>query len=151
MAGIRQGRLEPGTILHHPHFYTDPETGELKPKFLFVLATMASGDVVWRLLTSQHADVRPERPPCYHGDPYPGFYLGVIDTSAGLGKKSWLDLRPLDDGDGVEVAKLLDASTLTIETTINGASLRAALECAAAADDTTRAQERAIRDQLAGM
>lgn len=150
MAGVRQGWLESGTILHHPRFYADPETGELKSKFLFVLATTASGDVVWRLLTSRRHG-RPEQPSCFHGAPYPGFYLGVIDTSARLGKKSWLDLRPFEDGDGVEVRKLLDAGVLTMETHLRGERLRAALECAAAADDTTRAQERAIRDQLATM
>ena len=150
MTRVCQGWLEPGTILHHSGFYADRETGELKPKFLFVLATTASGDVIWRLLTSRQYG-RPEQPPCCHDDPYPGFYLGVIDTSARLGKKSWLDLRPLDDGDGIEVAKLLDKGVLTIETSISGDPLHAALECAAAADDTTRAQERVIRDQLAGL
>jgi len=147
---VRQGWLRPGTILHHPHFYADPETGELKPKFLFVLATTGSGDVVWRLLTSRQYG-RPESPPCCHGDPYPGFYLGVIETSARLGKKSWIDLRFLDDGDGIEVVRLLDKGKLTKAIAICGTSLRAALECAAAADDTTRAQERTIRDQLAGL
>lgn len=148
MTRVCQGWLKPGIVLHHSHFYADRETGELKPKFLFVLATTGSADVVWRLLSSrQHG--RPENPPCYHGDPYPGFYLGVIDTSARLGKKSWLDLRPLEDGDGIEVAQRMDAGVLTIETLISGDSLHAALECAASADDTTRAQERAIRDELA--
>lgn len=150
MAPVLPKGLRPGTILHHPYFYADAN-GELKPKYLMVLAPARSGDVIWRLLTSQHADMRPEKPPCHHGDPYPGFYLGVIDTSAGLGKKSWLDLRPLEDGDNLEVAKLLNEGVLTIETSISGDSLRAALECAAAADDTTRAQERAIRDELAAL
>lgn len=150
MTCVRQGWLGPGTILRHSSFYADPQTGELKPKFPFVLATTADGDVVWRLLTSRQYG-RPEKPRCYHGDPYPGFYLGVIDPSAGLGKKSWLDLHPLDDGDGQEVARLLDVRVLTLATSISGDSLRAALECAAAADDTTRAQERAIRDQLAAL
>lgn len=150
MTRVRQGWLKAGTILRHTRFYTDPESGELKPKFLLVLATTGNGDVVWRLLTSRQYG-RPEEPRCYHGDPYPGFYLGVIDTSAGLGKKSWLDLHPLDDGDGVEVARLLDVGMLTVETTITGDLLRATLECAAAADDTTRAQERTIRDALAAM
>lgn len=147
---MRQGRLEAGTILRHASFYADPQTGELKSKFLLVLTTTGGGDVVWRLLTSRQYG-RPEEPRCYHGDPYPGFYLGVIDTSAGLGKKSWLDLHPLDDGDGIDVAKLLNAGMLTVATTIPEVLLRAALECAAAADDTTLAQERAIRDALAVM
>lgn len=148
MSRVCHGWLAAGTILHHPRFYVDEETGELKSKFLFVLATTRDGDVIWRLLTSRQRG-RPEQPPCYHGNPCPGFYFGVIDTSAGLGKKSWLDLRALDDGDGIDVAKSLDDDELMIEATIRGGTLRAALECAAAADDTTRAQERAIRDELA--
>lgn len=150
MVRLRQGWLEAGTILHHSRFYADPDSGELKPKFLFVLTTTGNGDVVWRLLTSRQYG-RPEAPRCYHGDPYPGFYLGVIDTSAGLGKKSWLDLHSLDDGDGVEVAKVLDIGVMTKASTISGDLLRATLECAAAADDTTHAQERAIRDELANL
>ncbi len=147
MAHVRHGWLAAGTILHDPRFYADEKSGELKPKFLFVLATTRDGDVIWRLLTSRQRG-RPEQPPCYHGDPCPGFYLGVIDTSAKLGKKSWLDLRGLEDGDGVDVARSLGAGKLTIAAAIRGATLYAAMECTAAADDTTRAQERAIRDAL---
>jgi hypothetical protein len=148
MTRVRHGWRAAGTVLHDPRFYADRETGQLKPKFLLVLATTRAGDVVWRLLTSRQRG-RPEQPPCYHGDPYPGFYLGVIGTSSGLGKKSWLDLRGLDDGDGIDMAQSLDAGELVIATTIHGGMLRAAQECAAAADDTTRAQERAIHDELA--
>jgi hypothetical protein len=140
--------LQAGTILHDPRFYADVETGELKAKYLVVLAPTCGGDVVWRLLTSRHADMRREQPCCDHGDPYPGFYLGVIDAAHRLGKKSWLDLRGLDDGDGVAVARWLREGRLTVATTLEGERLRDALACAAAADDTTRAQERAIRDQL---
>jgi hypothetical protein len=147
MTRIGGGWLPAGTILYHPGFYADNETGELKPKFLFVLATTGAGDVIWRLLTSRQR-ARPEQPPCYHGDSYPGFYLGLLDTSAGLGKKSWLDLRGFDDGDGMDVVKSLDAGELTIATTIHGGRLRAAQECAAAADDTTRA--RACHSRCAG-
>jgi hypothetical protein len=143
--------LQPGTVLHHPRFYVDAETGELKAKYLVVLALTRGGDVVWRLLTNRHASMRPEQPPCHHGDPYPGFYLGVIDTAHRLGKKSWLDLRGFDDGDGSEVARLLRDGELAVATTLAGELLRAAMICAAGADDTTPAQERAMRDQLAAL
>lgn len=149
MMGTLPRGLQPGTVLHHPRFYVDAETGELKPKYLVVLAPARGGDVVWRLLTSRHALMRPEQPPCHHGDPYPGFYLGVIGTAHRLGKKSWLDLRGFDDGDGLEVARLLRDDELAIVTTLTGELLRAAIVCAAGADDTTSAQERAMRDQLA--
>ncbi len=139
----------PGTVLHHSRFYLDTDTGEYKPKFLVLLAPLRGGDWVVRLLTSQHADVRPEQPPCHHGDPYPGFYLGVLDPANGLGKKSWLDLRGLDDADVADIACLLDAGILIVATSLSVELLKPALACAANADDTTRAQEQALRDQLA--
>lgn len=141
--------LPPGTVLHHSRFYLDKATGEYKPKFLVLLAPMRGGDWVVRLLTSQHADVRPEQPPCHHGDPYPGFYLGVLDPASGLGKKSWLDLRGLEDAETVEILRLLDAGAATEVMILPVELLRLALACAASADDTTMAQEQALRDQLA--
>lgn len=151
MVSVLPRGLQPGAVLRHPRFYADAETGEWKPKYLVVLAPTRGGDVVWRLLTSRYATMRPERPPCHHGDPYPGFYLGVVDTAYKLGKKSWLDLRGFDDGDGADVARLLRDAVLSMTSTLAGDLLRAALVCAAGADDTTPAQERAIRDQLAAL
>lgn len=141
--------LPPGTVLHHSRFYLDTTTGEYNAKFLVLLAPMRGGDWVVRLLTSQHADVRPERPPCHHGDPYPGFYLGVLDPAHGLGRKSWLDLRGLEDAEATEIARLRDAGILTVVMALPFELLKLALSCAAGADDTTRAQEQALRDQLA--
>lgn len=148
MPGV-QVNLAPGTVLHHSRFYLDTGTNEYRPKFLVLLAPMRGGDWVVRLLTSQHADVRPEQPPCHHGDPYPGFYLGVLDPANGLGKKSWLDLRGLEDVDVADMSRALDARILTVATSLPADLLKPMLACAAGADDTTRAQEQALRDQLA--
>lgn len=148
MAG-RPADQSPGTVLHHSRFYLDKATGEYRPKFLVLLAPMRGGDWVVRLLTSQHAAVRPEQPPCHHGDPYPGFYLGVLDPGNGLGKKSWLDLRGLEDADATDMSRALDAGILTVVTALPADLLKPALACAAGADDTTRVQEQALRDQLA--
>ncbi|WP_156170437.1 hypothetical protein [Luteimonas sp. FCS-9] len=142
-------RLLPGTVLRHSRFYLDRATGEYKPKFLLVLAPVRGGDHVVRLLTSRHANLRREQPPCDHGEPYPGFYLGVLDTARGLGKKSWLDLRGLQDADGVESARLLGNGTLTIVMQLPAALLAPAVRCVAAADDTTQAQEQALLDYAA--
>lgn len=150
MPGTLPKGLRPGTILLHRRFYAD-RNGELKPKYLVLLAPMRGGDAVVRLLTSQHAGIRPEQPPCFHGDPYPGFYLGVLDASQGLGKKSWLDLRGLEDADGVGLARLMEAGVVSVVMALPADVLRAALECAAGADDTTRVQEQALRDQLAAL
>ena len=56
------------------------------------LAVLPGGDLVGRDLTSR-AHGRPVAPPCYHGDPYPGFYLGILGGQ--LQRESWLDLRTL--------------------------------------------------------
>lgn len=141
----------PGTVLRHSRFYLDKATGEYKPKFIVLLAPMRGGDYVARLLTSQHAQVRPELPPCHHGDPYPGFYLGVLDPANALGRKSWLDLRRMEDADGVEVLRLLDSGILIQVTALPIELLKPALACAAGADDTSDAQEKALRDQLAAL
>ncbi len=143
--------LAPGTVLLHSRFYLDTDTGEYRPKFLALLAPMRGGDWVVRLLTSRHAAVRPEQPPCHHGDPYPGFYLGILDAANGLDKKSWLDLRRLDDADAVDMARSLEAGILTEVTTLPVDLLKPVLACAAGADDTTRAQEQAMRDQMAAL
>jgi hypothetical protein len=106
-----------GAIYRHEAFYRSAESGRLEPKYLVLLATLPSDDLVARLLTSRSYG-RPEDPPCFHGRPYPSFYLGLLGGP--LRAKSWVDLRVL--------VRLLD--------------------CVAAAEDTTRLQEQTIRDEL---
>ena len=137
--------MQPGEVYRHEAFYLNNETGELEPKYFLLLATLPDGDLVVRLLTSrQHG--RPENPACYHGHPYSSFYLGVLGGS--LSAKSWLDLRYLDDFDSVEFQRRLRTQRIRHIMTISDAMFVEALACAAGADDTTRSQERAIRDQL---
>jgi hypothetical protein len=137
--------MRPGCIYHHRCFYVDRETGEFRGKYMLVLAETPGGDWVARLLTSrQHG--RPEKPPCYHGDPYPGFFLGVL--GAPLFRPSWLDLRYLPDADPRDAARDEDRGLLSEVSEFAPLLFRAALECAANANDTTRLQERAMRDQM---
>ncbi|TXG79842.1 MAG: hypothetical protein E6R11_02000 [Rhodocyclaceae bacterium] len=138
-----------GHIYRDDAFYADPSTGELKQKYFLVLAAPRRGDVVARLLTSRYANLRPENPPCFHGDPYPGYYLGVLGEP--LGAKSWLDLRPLDDLDRWDFARHEERGRLHEIMALPAAQLRDAMECTAGADDTTRAQEQLIRDELAAL
>jgi hypothetical protein len=138
-----------GEIYRHSMFYADSSSGQLRPKFFLVLATTADTDLVVRLLTSRHEGLRPEQPPCCHDDPYAGFYLGVPGGS--LGRKTWLDLRALEDLDGMLFQVEIQKGIVTLIGAIGGAQLRAAMECAAGAQDTTRCQERSIRDALAKM
>lgn len=142
MASLRVGR-----IYKHSAFYLDRTTGLLKPKFLAVLAHTPGGDIVARLLTSRPHG-RPEKPPCFQGDPYPGYFLGVLGDP--LPVKSWLDLRHLDDLDPYAIEGDSKKGLLIEVTTLPEGVLRPLLECAASANDTTRLQERAIRHTLAG-
>ncbi len=138
--------MRPGWIYRHETFYVDRETGQLQPKFLVALTKTPGGDIVARLLTSR-AHGRPEHPPCYHGDPYPGFYLGVLGGP--LTTKSWVDLRLLDDLDGRDASDLIKKGVMPEVMQVPVTALPALLECVAGANDTTRLQERSIRDELA--
>lgn len=137
--------MEAGQIYVDQQFYRDAN-GELLPKYFVVLAIDSSGDVIARLLTSRKSG-RPEDPPCYHGAPYPAFYFGVL--SASLPKPSWLDLRALEEFDIKRVTQRMKSGVIQYIHTLQGKHLQDALACAAAADDTTLRQEKAIRDQLA--
>lgn len=138
--------MRPGEVYFRRDFYIDRDTGESKGKYLLALAILPGGDIVFRLLTSRPHG-RPEAPPCFHGDPYPGFFLGVPGPP--LNNKTWVDLRGSDDYDGSSAAGDQSRGTLTPVMALNPATLRAVLACAAAANDTTRLQERAIRDLAA--
>jgi hypothetical protein len=138
--------VEPGEIYRHDAFYRNPTTRALERKYLLTLARLRGNDIVARLLTSR-AHGRPEAPPCYHGLPYAGFYLGV--PGGPLTTKTWVDLRYLDDVDEREARLLQERGVLSLAGRLEGGLLIGALECAAAADDTTRMQEQAIRDFLA--
>lgn len=133
----------PGQIFRHPRYYRDDSGWQTK--YLLVLTGTLDG-VVYRLLTSR-AHGRPEQPPCYHGNPYPGFYLGIIGGA--LGAKSWLDLRQQDDYDYQTFTAHITEGSLTLEATLDQAQLCTALDCAANADDTTRQQSRRMRDERA--
>lgn len=133
----------PGQIFRHTRYYRDDSGWQTK--YLLVL-TGTADNLVYRLLTSR-AHGRPEQPPCYHGNPYPSFFLGIIGGA--LGAKSWLDLRQQDDYDRQTFAAHIAEGFLTLETALAQAQLCAVLDCAANADDTTRQQSRLMRDERA--
>ncbi|MGH8121169.1 MAG: hypothetical protein ACREPT_00170, partial [Rudaea sp.] len=82
-----------------------------------------------------------------HGAPYGGFFLGA--PGALLTEKTWVDLLYLDDLDPDEFRERQTRRILAPVTTLPVATLRAVLDCVASADDTTRQQERHLRDALA--
>lgn len=137
--------MQVGCICHHDAFYASSDTGEMLGKYLLVLAVPAGGDVVFRLLTSQHPEVRP--PACHHGPPYPGFGLGI--PGGALDRLTWVDLRGQDDYD-IDVFRGKHSRRIIREMFhLDPALLRNALACAAAADDTSRHQARHIQDAMA--
>ena len=140
--------MEPGEIYRHDRFYHNSVTGELERKYLVFLASTPSEDWVVRLLTSQ-VNLRPEEPPCFLQPPYPGYFLGVPGNSLQL--KTWVDLRGLRDVDPLDVVGLVKHGIMTREAALKRETLIRLIECTAAAEDTTRQQERALRDQLARM
>lgn len=147
MAGKLPEGVAPGHIYRRDRYYRNA-SGQWQSKYLLILTVTLGGDVVFRLLTSR-AHGRPESPPCYHGDPYPSFYLGYLGGA--LTSKSWLDLRRQDDYDGVLFTADLTARDLSFIAILANDILCQALDCAANADDTTRQQERLIRDQRAAL
>lgn len=136
-----------GHVYQDARFYADAESGELKRKFLLVLAAESGHDIVARLLTSRYVNLRPREPACFHGDPYPGFFLGV--PGGPLNRETWLDLRGMDDLDAWAFERHLSEGRITEVGPIAVGLLRKALACAASADDTTRSQENRIRNALA--
>lgn len=116
-----------------------------KKKYLLVLE-VHRGDITLRYLTSKSYG-RPEDPPCFHGDPYPGFYLGVLGPPLVL--QSWLDLAGTDDLDQVTFGKMERAGRLSKVMDLDGPLFCAALRCVAGAPDTTGLQARKILDVAA--
>jgi hypothetical protein len=66
-----------------------------------------------------------------------------------LPHRTWVDLRSCDDYDGASAAGDLMRDRLVLVRSLDRVTLRSVLECVAAANDTTRLQERAIRDHMA--
>lgn len=137
--------MKPGEIYRHEKFYLSAETGEFQSKYFLVLALTPSDDIVSRLLTSR-AHGRRETPPCFHGDPYPSFYLGVIGDP--LNRKSWLDLRKFEDRDGTTIDRNVKKGLVTHVASVAGQLLFDLMECAANAEDTTAQQSGYILDAL---
>lgn len=135
-----------GEIWSHDAYYLDGD--DFRKKYLLVLAVHADGDYVYRLLTSRQNN-RPVEPACFHGLPYPAFYLGVLGS--GLVKQSWLDLRECKDMDSYEFSKLSREGVLRKVTELQMPQLIGALACAANADDTTVRQRRAMLDAKAAL
>ena len=133
-----------GEVYLHADYYQNPDGNN--EKFLVILASCPAGDYIYKLLTSRE-NGRPRNPACYHGDPYPSYFL---DTLGGIMRReSWVDLRAADDYDSYHFRSRVDDGIITLIGQIPHDELLALLECVAGSDDVTLRQERSIRDALA--
>lgn len=138
--------MKVGEVWSHDAYYLDGDV--FRKKYLLALALHPDGDVVYRLLTSRPHN-RPTDPACFHGLPYPAYYLGVLGR--GLDKESWLDLRECEDLDSYEFSKLYREGVLQQVGALTKVQLCEALACASNADDTTGRQRRAMLDSRAAI
>lgn len=137
--------MQPGQIYRYEWFYIGNH-GKPEAKYVLLLAASPREDVVARLLTGEPHG-RPEHPACYHGAPCGGYFLGVPGDP--LTRKTWIDLRCLDDFDPMDLQRPAAKGGLTLVRALAAETLCAIIECVAAAGDTTRYQERRLRDTLA--
>lgn len=63
-------------------------------------------------------------------------------------RRTWVDLRGIEDYDGASAATEETRGNLMRVMTLDPGLFRSVLDCVAAANDTTRQQERAIRDHM---
>jgi len=133
-----------GDVWRHSSYYVDKDTGKSLPKYLLVLSVRTDGDIVYRLLTSRQ-NGRPRSPVCYHGTPYPGYYLGIPMPSGLLDSETWLDLREIsEDFDSHQFEKLRGDKILTLVHKFSPEVMCPLLYCTAYAEDTTRRQTKDI-------
>lgn len=137
-----------GEVYLDTQYYQDPPgSPPWLPKFLLVLCRDRAGDHIYRLLTTRHGSPEPR---CYHGNPYSGFYLGVL--AGALREQSWVDLRRqpivLDD---LDFRSNLRQGRLTFITHLDPDTLCAVLDCASRADDVMPRDSAAMRDQMAAL
>jgi len=135
----------PAEVYRHDRYYRN-EQQEWEAKYLVILAFTPGRDVIHRTLTSRR-NGRPEAPPCYHGDPYPGYFLGIPGDS--VTRPTWVDLRATDDYDSNDFDAAMANGTLQLTMTLPLPMICAVLSCAANAEDTTWQQHQALLDQKA--
>lgn len=138
----------PGEIWRDSEYYPDAETGEFLPKFLLVVGVRpADGDVVYKLLTSK-AHGRPQEPTCFHGFPYPGYFLGILRTPL-LPLNTWVDLRESEEYDRRDFDRFQQRGRLDYVHTLPQETFIDAARCVAGAPDTLKRQRLVIQDVIA--
>lgn len=135
-----------GELYHFPD-YVFPDGGQ-RDKFILLMGRTPSDD--WILArTTTKPQGRSHNPPCYLGDPYPGFY---IDKANGLlTQPTWVVLNRLDDYDARDFDSKVTRGEITLIGKFPLDTFCQLLDCAVRAQDITRIQERAMRDLRADL
>ena len=132
---------QPGGLYHYPG-YVFPDGGQRNKYVLLMGKTRADDWILARTTTQPHG--RSHNPPCYLGEPYPGFYIDKCDGL--LTQPTWITLNRLDDYDARDFDTKVAAGDITLLGELPLNTFCQILECAARAQDATAAQERAMRD-----
>lgn len=137
---------QPGELYHFPD-YVFPDGGQ-RNKFVLLMGKTPAND--WILArTTKQPQGRSHNPPCYLGDPYPGFY---IDKANGLlTQPTWVVLNRLDDYDARDFAAKTARNKITFVGKLPVGTFCQLLDCAVRAQDITAIQERAMRDLRADL
>ena len=95
--------------------------------------TRADDWILARTTTQPHG--RSHNPPCYLGEPYPGFYIDKCDGL--LTQPTWITLNRLDDYDARDFDTKVAAGDITLLGELPLNTFCQILECAARAQDIT--------------
>lgn len=115
-------------------------------KLFTVLALSPAADYIVAKTTS-----KPDRKSwtygCHNGDPYPNFFIPVTLKLFPL--DTWICMDALYEFDQHEFQQRITTGALIEKGRLTKKVIKDLLDCAARADGTTRAQEKALRDELA--
>lgn len=133
-----------GFVYHDPNFpYQDGEAGNK----LFVVLSLDVADNLIVARTTSRSDRKSWTYGCHNNDPYPNFFIpkdiGIFPDN------TWVSLNYLTEFDQLQFDNKVAVGLIEKKNELPKRLMRELLECAAAAEGTTVAQERAIRDILA--
>lgn len=135
---------QPGDVYHFPD-YVFPD-GSSRDKFIVLLAvTRASDWIVVRTTSRQNG--RPTHPPCYHGYPYPGYFVELADGLFRL--PTWIALDRFDALDSKAFAARAKSRHVELKGRLGRSLFAGLLRCCVQSDDVTVLQDQAMREVLA--
>lgn len=139
-------KLTPGQIWLDHQYYLDAHD-QYKRKFILILANgPGSGDLIAVALTSKSHGLR-ENPPCDHGPPRSGFFIGILGGPMQL--NTWADFSNFEDVDDQLVdRRLASGRYASTPTVLPKANFVALLRCAMQCDDLTKRQRQWLQNSV---